>query len=75
MNKTNIHLSYTTIKTMGKGSSMTVSKFYSVNKNVVNKRNEGFGGSHGDCSSNINGVQWVDDRDITDSDSRMKTNR
>lgn len=75
MNKTNIQISYTNIKTMGKGSSMTMSKFYSVNKNVVNKRNEGFGGFHGDFTNHIHGVQWVDDRDFTDSHSDVKTNR
>ncbi|WP_421385183.1 hypothetical protein ACOJQI_10585 [Bacillus salacetis] len=75
MNKTNINLSYTNIKTMGKGSSMSLSKVYSLNKNVVNKRNEGFGEAGGDFVNNINGVQWVDDRDGVDSDSSMKTNR
>jgi hypothetical protein len=75
MNKTNINLSYTSIKAMGLGSSMSLSKVCSFNKNVTNKRNSGFGEEAGDQVLFMNGVQWVDDRDMVDSDTTKKTNR
>jgi hypothetical protein len=75
MNKTNINLSYTNIKSINTGSSMSLSKIYSRNKNVVNKLNEGFGEENGDHANILNGIQWVDDRDLNDANATKNTNR
>jgi hypothetical protein len=67
--KTTINLSYTSITSMDKGSSVSLSRICSLNKNVANKRNEGFGEEGGDGVIFINGTQKVDDRDFTDAEA------
>ena len=75
MNKTSINISFTDINTMDKNCSASFSQAYIRNKNVVNKRNEGFGEEAADGVNILNGIQWVDDRDMTDSNAKKKINR
>ncbi|RIW34683.1 hypothetical protein D3H55_09215 [Bacillus salacetis] len=70
MNKTRINLSFTSINSLGNACSVSLSRICSRNKNVVNKRNEGFGEENGDHVKVFNGSHWVDDRDLTDADSK-----
>lgn len=70
MNITNINITFTKINTLDKKCSMSLTKSYQQNKNVTNKRNEGFGEETGDSVTILNANQWIDDRDLVDCISK-----